>query len=860
MSSNVGKDVMSFGKRVQRFIREGGCTQKELAKVLNLNSKVLSRKLNGTSNASLDRREIRTIILTLAKWQALSTQDDVYLLIELAQLEPTFFTEEEWQEPPLSNLGKRTSPTVHAFARTQPSLLHNLPASMTPLIGRAWAIEHLRQMLLREDTRLVTLTGAGGSGKTRLALHIARQQLHAYNHGVWIVSLAGVSDPAFVPLSIVQTLNIGSSPGTSPLHSLNEYLRTRQLMLLLDNFEQVAGAANILHEMLSAAPRLTILVTSRSRLNLSYERQFNVPPLDIPDLNIQFKPANLLQFESVQLFVERAQSIATNFLLTDENASTIARICARLDGLPLALELAAARTRVLSPEQLLERIETTRLSLLSGGAKDLPERQQTLRKTLTWSYDLLSPAEQLWFRRAGVFHGNWMIEAIEAMDQDLPPETPDSGILPIDRLTQLVDSSLVTRLFSSTQPTRYTMLETIREYAREKLQEHGEFEMLSDWHTVYYLRLAEQMEKGLRGARQLAWLAQADANRDNFRAALEWALHKAGQGQYLRSFRSTGTASDTDSRDSGNISAQEVALRLASALRASWEWQGNLTEGRFWLNAALSVPLAQTAGASELAARAKALSETARLMCLRNDQEQAVKLAEDSIALWRQIDDPAGLARALLHRGWAAHAMQDYEKAIEVYQEGIAQLSHRDDPWMRAQLLAHLAAATGFTSNYEGMQSLYARSLAIFENQEDVSATADVLKDWGAILTLKGEYREGIERLVKSLQLCYTLQNKQFIASGLGLLHFAIALLEKPDSVQATINAAKLNGAAEGLMDAIGFTPWTRTDPAIKIVRAAIRSRVDEQTWNSAYAKGRSLTIDQAIELANQLGKSILCD
>lgn len=867
MSGDTGTDVKAFSKSVQRHLHAGGYTQQQLAKAMNLHPKVLSRKLNGTGSATLDKKEIRRIILMLAEWQAISSQKDVYQLLEQAHLEPAFFQEDDWRSPPLSTLEKKPgAESSRDRAAHSPPLLHNLPAPTTQLIGRMWAIDHIRQLLMREDVRLVTLTGAGGSGKTRLALHVA-QLLLAYPHGVWFVSLAAVNDPAFVPLSIVQALNIGSTPDLTPLQSLIEHLRNKQLLLVLDNFEQVSDAATAVHQMLTATPRLKILVTSRSPLRLSYEHQFIVPPLDTPDPKVRLKASRLLQFESVQLFVERAQAVAPDFAMTDENAPAIACICAKLDGLPLALELAAARMKILPPAQLLERLDIARLPLLAGGAKDLPDRQQTLLNTLIWSYNLLSPAEQVWFSRLGAFQGSWSLEAVEAMEQDLPQEFPATGVLSIDMLAQLVDISLVIRLPAR---ARYTMLETIREYAQRQLMAHGELERLRDWHTCYYMHKAEGAEIGLRGPQQQTWLARLDAERDNLRTALEWALHKASAGLCIQFFASSASRVDEETTSNWShsrklsqtrdVSALEVALRLAAALRPSWEWQGLLAEARYWLNAALAIPPAPDAAESERVARAKALSEAARLACLQNDQERAVQLAEESIALWQELEDPAGLAIALLHRGWAAHATGEYEKAIEVYQEGLEQLSGKDDAWVRAELLAHLAAATGFTSDFERMQLLYAHSLELFEKLGDVCAIADVLKDWGGLLIVKGEYREAINRLLQSLHLCYELNNKQFIASGLGSLHFAFGLQEKPDAEQASLYSAKLIGAAEALMDAIGFTPWTRSDRMAQMVRAAIRSRVDEQAWEAAYAEGRMLSFEQAIELANQLGKNTQCN
>jgi len=591
-------NTATFGDSVQEYVRISGYTQKELADAIGLHPKVLSRKLNGSGHAYLTHLEIKCIITRLVHWHAITTQDEVLHLLELAQMEPGSFSAEEWQKLPLNQLaGKRSQSFSFNGLRTfMYSPQHNLPAPTTRLIGREWAVERLLQVLRRDEVRLVTLIGSGGSGKTRLALHVASEMVDVFEQGVWFVPLAGVSDPALVPMNIIQALNIQPTADVPLSQYLTSYLRNKQLLLVLDNFEHVGEARVVVDEILAAAPGLKVLVTSRVVLHLYGEHEFNVTPLDIPDAGIELKTEELAQYGAIQLFVERAKAVRPEFTLTPENAYCIVQICARVDGLPLALELAAARVKLLPPALLLKRLSEARLDMLTGGARNLPNRQQTLRNTIMWSYNLLSQVEQTWFPHLGVFTGGWSLEAAEAMMQSLVADlrdTPASGDL-LEMLKRLVDNSLLVRLPVAGEQVRFTMLETLREYALERLSKQGELERLRDWHAWYYMRVAEVAELGLRGPQQLVWLARLKADRDNFRAALEWSLQRAKSGMRISPFTTHGLIEElTEVADSRMLSSKvvpgsgllavELCLRLAAALRPYWEWQGYLVEARNWL-------------------------------------------------------------------------------------------------------------------------------------------------------------------------------------------------------------------------------------------------------------------------------------
>jgi predicted ATPase len=866
--SGIHLNANSFGDSVQEFVRTSGYSQKELAEAIGLHPKVLSRKLNGSGKAHLTHLEVQRIITTLARWHAITSQDEAFHLLELAQIEPNSFGAEEWQKPPLSQLVVKRTQSVpfNGFHTAMRPMRHNLPAPTTRLIGREWAVERLLEVLGRDEVRLLTLFGSGGSGKTRLALQVASEMVDMFAQGVWFVPLAGVSDAAQVPMSIIHALNIKPTPGLSLIQSLTKYLRNKHLLLVLDNFEHVEEAATIVDEMLTAAPDLKVLVTSRAVLHLYGEYEFSVPPLDVPDPGIELKAAELSQYSAMQLFVERAKLVVPDFSLTAENANSIAQICARVDGLPLALELAAARVKVLPPALLLKRLSEARLDTLAGGARNLPSRQQTLRNTITWSYNLLSPTEQAWFPRLGVFSGGWSLEAAEAMMQSVEEEQKDTPAYDfvLEKLMLLVDNSLLVRLPVVGEQVRFTMLETLREYALEQLSEQEELERLRDWHAWYYMQIAEVAELGLRGPQQLVWLARLKADRDNFRAALEWSLQQARSGMRISAFAAQGLIEEcTGVTDSSTLSSKavpgagllavELCLRLAAALRPYWEWQGYLVEARSWLGATLKLPLAEEAGEMVLAGLAKALSEYSRLASLENDQTRAAALVEESIALWQRLDDPKGLAAALIHRAWAALAMSEYETARRACLEGLQYLTTTDDPWLRAQLLFYLGAAAGFTGDFEQMRDFYTQSRELFELVGDTSSVADVLKDHGAMMILESKYAESIDYLLKSIQLCYKLDHKQFITTGMCWLSISVGMRGEPDLIVASIHAAQLEGAAEGLREAIGFTSWAETNPLVQAVQQYIRSRVDEESWKAAWAEGRALTVEQAIDLACRL-------
>src|SRR5688572_13755648 len=441
--------------------------------------------------------------------------------------------------------------------RTLESYRNNLPLQPTPLVGREKEVSEVCDLVRGEETRLLTLTGPGGIGKTRLALQAAADLLEDFPDGTYLMLLATLTEAELFLPAVAETLGVRET-GEQPLdESLKDYLHERRLLLVLDNFEQVLEAAPTVTELLAVAPGLKVLATSRAPLGLYGEHVYPVPPLTLPDLKRPPPLERLTQYEAVGLFLERARALKPDFEVTNESAPAVAEICVRLDGLPLAIELAAARIKMLPPKAILQRL-TSRLKLLTGGARDLPERQRTLRATIEWSHALLDEGEQLLFGRLAVFAGGRALEAIEAI-------CDAEGDLPVDAfegVSSLVDKSLLGQEEGPNGEPRFVMLETIHEFAREKLQGSGEAEQIKRVHAEYFLTLAEEAFPELRGPDQLEWLERLEAEHDNIRTALSWAL----EGKEV-----------------------EVALRLGGALSWFWSMRGYYGEGRRWLEEALAI-------------------------------------------------------------------------------------------------------------------------------------------------------------------------------------------------------------------------------------------------------------------------------
>lgn len=544
---------------------------------------------------------------------------------------------------------------ITTAARGAGSGATHLPVVPTSFVGREREVAAVHRLL--GAARLVTLVGPGGVGKTRLALAVTARCSTDFADGAVFVDLAPLADPADVAAALAAALGVREMPGRALPETLTDALRDRHLLLLLDNCERVAGAAPLVAALLAACPRLAALATSRLPLHLRAEQEFPVAPLATPDCGLP--AAALAAFPAVALFATRARAVAPEFTVTDDNAAAVAAICAQLDGLPLAIELAAARVKLLPPGAMLARLDH-RLALLTGGPRDLPARQRTLRDTIAWSHELLAATEQRVFRRLGVFSGGGTLAALAAVAADAAD--PD----PLDAVAALVDQSLVYRGEGPDGEPRFGMLETIREYAAEQLAAHGEADASRRRHADYYLGLAEAAEARLRGGEQPAWLGRLEAEHANFQAALAWCL-AAGEGAR--------------------------GLRLAGALGAFWHRRGHLSLGCDWLARLLA---AGPSGAETAATRAKALCGLGQLAYSRMDIAAALRALEESVGLRRRQGDAGGrgLAEALTWLG-AARLSADWDllRVRAALDEAAALARAADDPWTLAGALTRLGMA-----------------------------------------------------------------------------------------------------------------------------------------------------------------------
>ena len=630
---------------------------------------------------------------------------------------------------------------------------NNLPVQFTPFIGREQELSTIQQLLLQEDVRLATLTGPGGTGKTRLGLQLAAELSHSFAHGVFFVNLAPISDPELVVPTIAETLGMREGVGQSLLERLREDLRQKQMLLLLDNFEQVVSATVQVVDLLAACPRLKVLVTSREVLHVRAEHEFPVPPLELPDPRRLPDLATLSHNTAVALFLQRAQAVKPDFQLTNANARAIVEICARLDGLPLAIELAAARMKLLPPQTLLSRLGQS-LQVLTGTARDVPARQQTLRNTIEWSYNLLDASEQRLFRRLSAFIGGCTLEAIEAVYTALDGNQGAGQLL--DGVASLIDKSLLQQTEQESEELRFAMLETIREYGLEALAASGELEAIQQAHAKFYLRLAEEAEPEFRGAQQAVWLERLEQEHDNLRAALRWSLER-GEGGH----------------------SSEIALRLAGALWRFWEVRGHWSEGRTFLEQAL----VGSKGSAGLA-RVKSLKALGFLAFRQSDIDRAEALYEECLAHCRELGDRAGIALSLRLLGAIAWRRYNFGVAISLTEESLALCREVGDKEGIALSLINLAEEVALKGEYARAISLTEESLALLRALGDRAGIAWPLFQLAILLMIsQGDQATGRALLEESLALCREAGDTEGIAVTLGLL--AQVFLLQGDAIKA---------------------------------------------------------------------------
>jgi non-specific serine/threonine protein kinase len=689
-------------------------------------------------------------------------------------------------------------------ARPAISPQHNLPAQVTSFIGREREIGEVKRLLAA--TRLLTLTGPPGTGKTRLGLQVAAQALDRFTDGVFFVDLAPISDPQLVPSSVAQVLGVREAGGQPLLETLKNHLRGRRLLLLLDNFEQIIEAAPVVGELLSASPGLKALVTSREPLHVYGEQEYPVPPLALPDLD-RIEPLGALsQYEAVELFVQRARAVRPGFAITDEDGPAIAEICVRLDGLPLAIELAAARSKLLSPEMMRRRLES-RLATLTGGARDLPARLRTLRGAIDWSYDLLDADEKTLFARLAVFQGGRTVEAVEAVCGH------GLGIDVTDGLESLLHKSLLQRGEGLDGKPRFLFLETIHEYARERLEESGEAETLRKRHADYFVALAERAETDLFGAGPDYGGARLRIEHDNLRTALAWSL--------------------------GGADA-ELGLRLVGALHNFWFYSGHFAEGWRWSERAC-----ESAGDAPPALRAKALNAAGMLAGCRGDLERADLLHREALALSREVGDRINHAWALAFLAAELWCYPDrYDESIALCEEGLAlfrELDHRPGIARALNILGDLARLVG---DYERAQELYEECLAIAREIGDRQREAYMHGCLGYVAQHQGDYERAEALTMEALAQLRELHLTYGIAPHL------LALAGPVGAKGQAERAARLLGAGEALFEAMEVEPQAGDQLAADRYVTALREQLDEATFEAARAEGRAMSLEEAVAYA----------
>ena len=724
----------------------------------------------------------------------------------------------------------------------------DLPVPSSRLVGRERELAETAALLRRRDVRVLTLVGPGGTGKTRLGLELASGLADEFASGAVFVSLSTIHDDGLVPATVAHALEIREQPGQSLEVSLDDYLRDKQLLLVLDNFEHVLLSAPLVGRLVGTAPALKVLCTSRAPLRVSGEHEYEVPPLSLPEPGASPALEAVEGFEAVALFVERARAVAPDFVLTEGNAGIVLEICRRLDGLPLAIELAAARTRLLDPAGLLDRLGE-RLDLLAGGAADLPERQRTLRSAIAWSYDLLDPPEKALFSRLSVFRGAWTLEAAEQVCGGEGERT----VRFLEQVESLVENSLVERRRAEEGEPRFGMLHTIREYALERLEERGELEETNRALVRSYVSLAEEAGRELSGPAQGEWLRRLASDYSNVRGALSASLR---------------------------LGDNENALRLASALVRFWEARGSLSEGRSWLEDAL------VGGDVEPVTRAAGLRGAGRLALLQGDYGRAEELLEQSLSLSPELGDAHGSALSLAWLGRVASARQKYGRATELGEEALDSAQKLGDRDLLATALSALAGPASRQGDYTRARELFEQCLALRRELGDQAGIANSLLNLGWVALLDGEFVRADELLEESLGLCRELgdlANTALCLANLGLsalrqeemaraeqqlqesLSLSARLMDRQTAAEClcglagvvavrgeAARAVRFAGAAEALRERVGVSQWPVEAAISERYLYPLKAELGDEAFARAWQQGRGLETEMLRMLADE--------
>jgi predicted ATPase/DNA-binding XRE family transcriptional regulator len=762
-------DEQTFGALLKQYRQANGLTQEALAERAGLSTRAIS---------DLERGINRT-----------PRQETLERLSQALRLPP--------RKRALLTASAHPSVDTAGAGESEAHPPHNLPVWLTPLIGRETDVTRVTALLARPEVRLLTLIGPSGVGKTRLGLQVAEDVLDRFDDGVWFVGLAAVRDPALVAATITQTLGLRETSGQAPRDLLKTALRAQQSLLLLDNFEQVAEAAPIVAELLSACPRLKVLVTSRAALRIRGEYELSIEPLE--------------QAAALTLFLQRAQAVQPDLDLAPETMQAAAAICQRLDRLPLSIELAAARVKVLPPPALLKRLNS-RLPLLTGGPLDVPERQRTMRDAVAWSYELLRPEEQRVFRRLALFAEGCTLEAAEAICAEVD-EAIDGVIL--EALTALVDQSLLRVETAEAGMPRFTMLEVIREYASERLRERGEAETLGRRHAEYYARLAEELEH--IGPGQDRRDAQLIRELANVRAAVEWA----------RARRETG-----------------LGLRLANACGRVWYIRGLLSEVLGWYEALLALDDVAGTRAASPSIRMAALFGLAQGLLDQGQFDHAERLAREGLALAERIGDQRGMGNALNQLGVVAEAHGDFTDAARFLEDGLVHCRQAGDIGGTVRILTTLG-------HVYRAQKAYARATEALE--EALAHARQIGLTWGIANSLtslallacdQGDYLRALALYQESLTLHRSFGNKTYLAWVFeGMATAASALGQHARAVQLCALAERWRGEMRSPRPPAEQHLYEQTIAAVQLTLGDARF---EQAW----AAGRARSLEDALASA----------
>ena len=844
------ESTSSFGYWVRRQRKALDLTQQALAERVGCSLAAI-KKIE-----SDERRPSRQIAGRMADVLGVST-DQRETFLEVARgIRPVdqLLSPRESSVPPSLSLQK------------QGAFRNNLPMQLTSFIGRELELEEVNRLL--SSTRLLTLTGVGGTGKTRLALHLAADMIamERFANGVWLVEFAPLADSTLVTQTIASTLGIREQPGRTILDALTDYVRAKSILLIFDNCEHlIQTCAQLADTLLRAAPRLKILATSREALGITGETVYRVPSLPLPVSQRLHTLDALAQNECVHLFIDRAMATQPFFRLKEKNASAVVDICRRLDGIPLAIELAAARTKVLPPEEIATRLDD-RFRLLTGGSRTALERHQTLFALIEWSHNLLPEPERILLRRLSVFSGGWTFEAAEVvcaagLDEDV-----------LDLLTHLVDKSLVA-VEEERGEARYRLPETIRQYARDKLFESGEGKNIRDRHLEFFIRFAETAEPKLRSAEQLVWLDRLETEHDNLRTALAWSL----ESDY-----------------------SESALRLSGALFYFWLLRGYVSEGQKWLDDALALAARRQPGGAaaetrpDMAQRAKVLVGDAYMrLALLSDLTGARQRLEESMGLWRELGDKWWIAVALAFFGLMTGITGDVQTSFARVEEGVSLARQEEDPWPLANCLIRLGERLKATDLTAARQILE-EAVAVARSTGDRSLLSEALNELvpvyyaeGNLITAASLEEEALAeaRAIRSFQgsflallqmvLISCLKNdpkaKEYclelwalvrdmgsaLGIGLGLMAFGVAESCGGDPGRGV----RLFAAAQSLLvqRGIGFFSSLGDDPTLKVIMQPIakaQAQLGPEVFQAAWAEGQQMTMEQAIALATENEKA----